>query len=177
VFDPPDQLRVRNDLDGLHIKVSGRPWSIFDAIRSPSFQTVGWSVVILLCLVGLAGFAPAFGLAAIVTLLTQASPLLEPTRGALETELTLTPNQLVLVVDGERTEVPWNQVGIVSVERRAQSVTIRRALTEPLKIPMELEPPDHAVWLATTLEDRAKAARRQRGSAADVPASIRKIRN
>ncbi|MCB9673780.1 MAG: hypothetical protein H6737_01610 [Alphaproteobacteria bacterium] len=178
MFDAPPQLRSRTDLDGLHIKVSGRPSSVFDILSTEQAQQVTWLLVFGFTFLSISGLYLAAFVAAAMVVVARVLPHLEPTRGALETALSLTPSQLILVREEERLEIPWNQVGIVQVDGGSEPViSIRRAGADaPFMVPMELEPVEHAVWVAMTIEDRAKTARKQLGTAADIPRSIRRLR-
>ncbi|MEZ4319287.1 MAG: hypothetical protein R3F61_17370 [Myxococcota bacterium] len=174
MFDPPPQLRTSTDLEALTVRVSGRPWSSLDLLRDSSIQNIGWGLVVALSFA--TPVLPPLGfVAAGVVVVLQIARLLEPTGGALETRLRLTATQLETVRDGEKTTTPWNQVGRVHVTP-GSVVEVMRAGAEPLLIPMELEPTEHAVWVASAIEERAKAARKQLGSTADIPRSIRKLR-
>lgn len=174
MLEPPPQLRVRTDLDGLHLTVSGKPWSVVPILQSSVVQTGGWLLVGALCLLSCDGAPSSLAMAFGIALVLQAFKMLDPVRGAKKTRLSVNPAQLEVRSDTATFTIPWGEIGLVTENGR--SVVVQRAGHEPLSIPMELEPPEHAVWLAMTIDERAMEARQERGTAADVPRSIRQLR-
>ncbi|MCB9691428.1 MAG: hypothetical protein H6736_06415 [Alphaproteobacteria bacterium] len=92
--------------------------------------------------------------------------------------LTLGPHELRVDLGIAREAVRWEDVGEVRVlDGDWPVLEILVHGRAPLRIPMELEPPAHARWLADAVMARGREAREVRGSSAEVPKTLRTVRD
>lgn len=97
---------------------------------------------------------------------------------AVELLVRISPQQLT-VHRGEVCigQVPLTTVGRVHVDGGlTPRLVVRRASGAPLEIDMSWEPKDHAVWLASHIEQAARGVRERQGTRADIPEALDPLR-
>ncbi|MCA9570193.1 MAG: hypothetical protein KC656_20255, partial [Myxococcales bacterium] len=173
--EPPPALRWQTDLDGLHVEVGAYRHTMTEATRRRTrtalllLGPIAWVLAALLDR-SLAGLTMV---ACFVTWL-----LLDDVRLASRRTHRLTLGPRELHVADTREAVRWEDVGEVRVldgDWPVLEVLVHGRA--PLRIPMELEPPAHARWLADTVMARGREAREARGSSVEVPKTLRTVRD
>lgn len=172
--DPPPQLPAVADLDGWRYRVRAR--QVPRWITAMAGLASGWGLLaltVVLAVVPLAyphvgwvvfGVIPALWLA----------PSLDLEGWGHDVEVFLGAYELrVSEGEGSTTRVPLVDVGRVRVLGGVQpTLEVFRAGGLPLLVPMQLEPVEHAAWLADALERAGRRARDQRGTSAEIPREI-----
>lgn len=168
---------MQTDLDGLHVELSANLHLLTEAQRGAARTLLfvgGLAVAVLLYALFDSGIAFVFLLMPYLGWLA-----LDDVRilRAVSQHVTLGAHTLSAAGRNITFDVPWVDVGRVAVRGGISPVLhLNVHQAPPIRIPMENEPVEHAVWLKTAIEDRARCARELAGAASEIPDALRPLR-
>lgn len=172
----PLSLAAHQDLDGLHVELAAWQHVVSERRRVVARNLVLVSGVPLLLVLSWT-VAPWVGSMALFASIGAWFALEDPRlENKVVQRLVLTPRALHLSGGNVEEVVPLAEIGRVDALDGEEPVLVIQRREEPaLRVPMELEPRAHAVWLARTLQEAARAARERSGSVLEVPAALRAV--
>ncbi len=176
---PPAQLRVQDDLGGMQVRVSGYAndrsvWMREGGKWLGLLGIVAVSGLIALCAGMLVTWAVFL---AMLTAAVIAYSQMDSSRAARHTTLTPLVEGLRIRDDtGERVTHDWRSIRSAEVHGGSKPILVLQRYGMPaIRVPMELEPASHAVWLAKRLEADRHAFLEKRGTYEDVPKALRNL--